>query len=216
MAIINARIADNGHLILIEENGSVIDAGSVRGIPGPQGEKGTTGAKGDPGEPGVKGDPGLGVAATTVQNSITLGATVAAPTAARRTVERIECQSTGDGYWLTYKLGQVQTTAGSGDYLLTLPTGITFNATYNPPYTGAIWIGGVNAMAPYFIPAMGGIVVDGNWTNQIMVMPYDSTRFRVAVTNNGAGSGYGFWSSGYYNAASPSGLNVQLQFEIWK
>ncbi len=71
-------------------------------------------------------------------------------------------------------------------------------------------------MAPYFIPAMGGIVIDGNCTNQIMVVPYDSTRFRLAVTNNASGSGYGFWSSGYYYTAAVSGINLQLQFEIWK
>ena len=49
MAIINATVADNGHLILVQEDGSTIDAGNVRGIPGPQGERGV----------GVKGDPGL-------------------------------------------------------------------------------------------------------------------------------------------------------------
>ena len=49
MAIINATVADNGHLILVQEDGSTIDAGYVRGIPGPQGERGV----------GVKGDPGL-------------------------------------------------------------------------------------------------------------------------------------------------------------
>lgn len=60
MAIVNASIADNGHLILVEEDGSVIDAGNVRGIPGPQGEKGV-GIKGDRGDTGEPGKPGLGV-----------------------------------------------------------------------------------------------------------------------------------------------------------
>lgn len=51
MTIVNARVADNGHLIIVDEDGSVVDAGNVRGMPGPQGEKGV-GTKGDPGEPG--------------------------------------------------------------------------------------------------------------------------------------------------------------------
>lgn len=54
MAISSVRIADNGHLIVVSEDGDVFDAGNVRGIPGPQGEKGV-GAKGDQGEPGPSG-----------------------------------------------------------------------------------------------------------------------------------------------------------------
>lgn len=57
MAIENASIADNGHLMLVLTDGSVVDAGNVRGIPGPQGEKGV-GVKGDRGDPGPKGDAG--------------------------------------------------------------------------------------------------------------------------------------------------------------
>lgn len=60
MAISSVRIADNGHLIVVSEDGEIYDAGYVRGIPGPQGEKGTAGAKGDPGEPGATGPTGLG------------------------------------------------------------------------------------------------------------------------------------------------------------
>jgi len=57
MAIINATLNDNGHLIFVTDEGTVIDAGNVRGIPGPQGEKGI-GIKGDPGEPGPAGKDG--------------------------------------------------------------------------------------------------------------------------------------------------------------
>lgn len=53
--MLNARIADNGHLIFVLDDGTVVDAGNVRGIPGPQGEKGL---KGDKGDPGQNGDPG--------------------------------------------------------------------------------------------------------------------------------------------------------------
>ena len=57
MAINNAYMADNGHLIMVKEDGEIIDAGYIRGIPGPQGEKGV-GEKGDPGEPGKPGKIG--------------------------------------------------------------------------------------------------------------------------------------------------------------
>lgn len=50
--MLNARVADNGHLMFVLEDGTVVDAGNVRGIPGPQGEKGI-GLKGDAGKDGV-------------------------------------------------------------------------------------------------------------------------------------------------------------------
>jgi hypothetical protein len=154
---------------------------------------------------------------TTVQNSITLGATTTAPAVGTRTVQRIESQIIGDKIRLTYKLGQVATAAGSGHYLISLPTGITFNTTYNPVYNGTLeWQGGVNAMAPYHIPAIGGIVIDGNWTNQTMIVPYDSTRFRILTTNNSNQGVYGFFGNGFYSTAAASGISLNLQFEIWK
>lgn len=52
-----ARIADNGHLILVLEDGTTVDAGYARGPSGPQGEKGI-GVKGDQGEPGPAGKDG--------------------------------------------------------------------------------------------------------------------------------------------------------------
>jgi hypothetical protein len=206
----NATILANGHLVLVLSDGSTIDAGYVRGIPGPQGERGV-GAKGDPGEPGPTG---TGVGTTQVQNSVTLGATTTAPTGGTRTAQRIEYQTLGDGVLLNYKLGMTGATAGAGDYLLSLPTGVAFNTTYNPVYTGTLWASGVAAMAPYFIPTMGGLTIPGWWTNMIMIVPYDSTRFRVAITGNGAQDKYAFWSTSWY--AANSDLSLQLQFEIWK
>mgnify|MGYP003335913177 CR=1 FL=1 len=306
----SARIADNGHLILVLSDGSTIDAGNARGIPGPQGEKGI-GAQGDPGlqgPPGTvagsanqvlykdstntaagstklifdgtnlsvpfvtvtasAGDEGgemllakpqtnstiagsgvtidvyqnklrffeqggtargayidfttmasgvgtaLGIGVTQVQNSITLGGTTTAPTGGTRTVQRIEYQTIGDGVLLNYKLGMTGATAGAGDYLLSLPTGVAFNTTYNPVYTGTLWASGVAAMAPYFIPTMGGLTIPGWWTNMIMIVPYDATRFRIALTGNGDQSKYAFWSTSFY--AANADLSLQLQFEIWR
>lgn len=58
--MLNARIADNGHLIFVLDDGTVVDAGNVRGVPGPQGEKGM-GVKGDPGPQGPQGPVGVGI-----------------------------------------------------------------------------------------------------------------------------------------------------------
>jgi hypothetical protein len=193
-------------------------------MPGPQGPKGDKGDvgpqgpkgdKGDTGQQGIQGVAGSGIGNTIIQNTITLGAVTTAPVIGTRTVQRLESQLIGDKLKLIYKLGQVSSAAGSGDYLLALPNNVAFNTTYHPVYTGVIWAGGVNVMAQYFIPAYGGIVIDSHWTNQIMVVPYDATRFRLALTNNNSQTTYGFWSNGWYATSAASGISLQLHFEIW-
>jgi len=187
-----------------------------RGLQGEQGPAGQDGKDGAQGEQGVAGVAGTGVGNTIVQNSITIGATTTAPTTGTRTVQRIESQTVGDKFRLTYKLGYAAgSNAGSGHYLLTLPTGVTFNTTYDPLYNGANeWTGDVHGQAPNLIVASGGIVIPGGWSNQIAVVPYDSTRFRLLVTYNGNQGQYNYWGSGFYFAASNTSLNIQ--FEIWK
>jgi len=135
------------------------------------------------------------------------------PVTGTRTIQRLESQRIGDKARITYKLGYAAGQAGNGDYLLTLPTGMAFNSTYHPPFTGPIWSGDIQNMAIYFIPATGGIVIPGHWTNQIMVVPYDATRFRLAVTNNSNQTTYQFWHSGFYAASASTGLNIT--FDMW-
>ena len=49
---------EDGRLILILDDGSRLDLGSISGDPGAQGEKGDKGDPGAQGEKGDKGDPG--------------------------------------------------------------------------------------------------------------------------------------------------------------
>lgn len=192
-----------------------LDGGGVIGPAGLKGDTGQDGREGPQGIQGEQGPAGTGIGNTTVQNSITLGATTTAPTTGTRTVQRIESQTVGDKIRLTYKLGYAAGNAGSGHYLLTLPTGVTFNTTYNPTYNGALeWTGDTHGQAPNLIVAAGGIVIPGGWSNQIAVVPYDSTRFRLLLTYNGNHAQYNYWSSSFYFAASNTSLN--LHFEIWK
>ena len=105
------------------------------------------------------------------------------------------------------------TGAGSGDYLVNLPSGVLFKTTtnYNPTYTGAIWSPTISAMAPYYIPAVGGIVQSGIWNGLAFVVPYTSSSFRLAID---AGGSFNFWGSGHYAATVNSLLGID--FEIWK
>jgi hypothetical protein len=152
---------------------------------------------------------------TSIQNFITLGATTTAPGTGTRTIQRIESQRVGDKITLTYRLGQTQASAGTGDYLLTLPAGMNFNSTYNSTYSGVIWSGGVNQMALYFIPSAGLIVTDSNWTSSLAIVPYDSTRFRVAIAHAQNSGMFVFWSSSLLAVSAGTGVMAQLSFEIW-
>jgi hypothetical protein len=165
------------------------------------------------GATGATGVAGTGIVNTTVEHTIILGSTHNQPVTGTRTIQRLECQRVGDKARITYKLGYAGGQAGTGGYLLTLPTGLAFNTDYHPLHTGDLWVGDVQNMAKYFIPAVGGIAMPGHWSNQIMVVPYDATRFRLALTNNNSQTTYQVWHNGWYAASSNTSLNIQ--FEIW-
>ena len=188
-------------------------AQGATGIAGPQGPKGDPGTPGDAGPQGATGPAGAGIANTVVENAIIFGSTHNQPVTGTRTVQRLESQRIGDKARITYKFGFAGGQAGTGGYLLTLPAGMAFNTTYHPVYTGDLWVGDVQNMAIYFIPATGGIVMPTHWSNQIMVVPYDATRFRLALTNNNSQTTYQVWHNGWYACSSNTMLNIT--FEIW-
>ena len=217
-----------------------IETSAIEPVPGPQGEPGPRGDKGDTGEIGPQGEPGAvgpqgiqgaqgpageagptgatgpagsGIGNTVVETTIVFGSTHNQPVTGTRTVQRLESQRIGDKARITYKFGFAGGQAGTGGYLLTLPTGMAFNTTYHPLFTGDLWTGDVQNMAIYFIPATGGIVMPTHWSNQIMVVPYDATRFRLALTNNNSQTTYQVWHNGWYAASSNTMLNIT--FEIW-
>ena len=184
-----------------------------RGPEGPQGPKGEPGQQGLPGPKGDTGPAGAGIGNTVVENTITFGSTHNQPVTGTRTVQRLESQRIGDKARITYKFGFAGGQAGTGGYLLTLPAGMAFNTTYHPLYTGDLWVGDVQNMAIYFIPATGGIAMPTHWSNQIMVLPYDATRFRLALTNNNSQTTYQVWHNGWYACSANTMLNIS--FEIW-
>lgn len=151
---------------------------------------------------------------STIQSSFNINATITAPTLGTRSINQISYRLNGDKYRLTYRLGATAGTShGSGDYLFNLPTGLTFNTAsgYNPVYTGGTWSPNIAAMAPYFIPAAGGLIIGGVWTMQMHIVPYNSTQFRVVLAANTGG--YGFWSNGYFAIAQD--MMWDAEFEIW-
>jgi collagen type VII alpha len=151
---------------------------------------------------------------STIQTGITVSATTTAPTIGARSMDQINYRTISDKIRICYRFGWAAGTAGSGDYIFTLPTGITFKTTsgYNPTYTGVLWSSGVNPMAPYLIPITGGIVHPANWSSHGYVIPYSSTTFRIAFTNNNTNS-FDMWKSTWYPFSVEGELNIE--FEIW-
>ena len=165
----------------------------------------------------ITGSAGVGISNSTIENGITITATTTAPTYTVTTSKMIH-QRLGDKYKLSYRVGITGTGAGSGDYLVKLPTGLTFNTSLNPIYTGGIWSPTVAAMAQYMIPATGAIVFSGNWNiANIFILPYDSTRFRVIVDNNisVATPSYSPWRSDYFALINGLHLMFNVDFEIF-
>jgi hypothetical protein len=73
---------------------------------------------------------------------------------------------------------------GSGQYIYKLPTGISFDTTIHPTYTGdnsstLVNNATITTMA-YGIPAFGNITNDGiDMVTNISIIPYSSTTYRV-------------------------------------
>ena len=113
-----------------------------------------------------------------------------------------------------YRFGWQSGANGSGDYLVQLPSGISFNtnAGYNPVYTGTLWSPDVANMALYTIPAQGGIVQSSGWSTICYIIPYDSNNFRIAFNNNTINS-FLLWSHTWYGTTN--GM-LQLEFELWQ
>ena len=130
-------------------------------------------------------------------NAVIVSATGTAPTSGTRTIDKTFAVDNGATKTITLQLGFEAGGAGSGDYLISLPAGITFNtnAGYNPTYTGITWSPTVASMAPYIIPMQGGIVYAGNWSHLAFVVPYSSTQYRILFAYGGS---LAPWSSTFF------------------
>jgi hypothetical protein len=167
------------------------------------------------GPTGPFGPTGPSPSTSNLQGTITISATTTAPTFGARTIEQVSYTPIGDRYRIRYRMGWEAGTAGSGEYLIQLPSGLTFNtgASYNPIYTGVLWFPTVSAMAPYLIPISGGIVQSGSWSTISYLIPYSSTQFRL-ILNNNQNVSFDSWSSTRFPVSNEGTL--QLEYEIWQ
>jgi hypothetical protein len=101
---------------------------------------------------------------------------------------------------------------GSGDYLITLPNGLSFDTTLPSQQITTTNIGtNTYALMTYIIPSGSGLINNGTVGGQAYPIVYSATKFRILAT--AYGSAIQCWGSGYYNIGGDT-PKVQLTFRF--
>jgi hypothetical protein len=159
---------------------------------------------------------GSSVPAWTSAGAITLTATTTSPTKGTTTSDNISYRQLGAKEWevvMTYIQSAFTGGAnGSGDYLITLPNGLSFDTTLPSQQITTTNIGtNTYALMTYIIPSGGGLINNGGLGGQVYPIVYSATKFRI-LTTTWAGS-IQCWGSGYYGIGGDT-PKVQLTFRF--
>ena len=157
----------------------------------------------------------LSTPAWTSAGAITLTATTTNPTKGTTTSDNISYRQLGAKQWevvMTY----IQTVAngvnGSGDYLFTLPNGLSFDTTLPSQQITTTNIGtNTYALMSYIIPSGSGLINNDSLGGQVYPIVYDATKFRILTTS--WGSAIQCWGSGYYSLGGDD-PKIQLTFRF--
>jgi hypothetical protein len=153
--------------------------------------------------------------AWTSAGAITLTATTTNPTKGTVTTDNISYRKLGTKEWevvMTYIQSSGTGGAnGSGDYLITLPNGLSFDTTLpsQPTYTSDV---GSNTFShlPYVIPNCNGTITNNTVGGQIFPMVYSATKFRILTLTYG--TGIQPWGSGFYSATDIPKIQLTFRF----
>lgn len=145
--------------------------------------------------------------------SITIGATTTAPTKGTRSTDYVRYRNIGGKeYEVEYNLVQTTAgTAGSGDYLISLPGSLEFDFTESGQ-TAYTLAAGYNAIVRRLVNVIGDLYASG-FENGAIVIPYNATSFRVH-TKIGGSIGYSFFDQTQYNlGAANTGFKIIFRFK---
>ena len=177
---------------------------------------GYSGTSGTSGSSGTSGTSGFAIPAWTSAGAITLTATTTTPVKGTSiTQDNISYRQIGTKEWeivLTYIQTVASGNSGSGDYLITLPNGLSFDTTLPSQqiYTSNI---GVSTWAhlPNVIPNGNGTITNLNVGGNLFPMIYSATKFRILTITYG--SGIQCWGSGFYSVGGDN-PKIQLTFRF--
>jgi len=146
--------------------------------------------------------------AYTNAGTITIGATTTAPTKGTIVTDRIMASRKGQRLQAKFQYEQSTAgTAGSGDYLFTLPSGLSFDSNVVSFYTGA----GTATIGTYSksYVGTGKVSSDTSPSLGISLIAYSATQFRVLYPYNGTAQAF------MGGVISPmSGTNVGMGLEL--
>jgi len=157
----------------------------------------------------------LATPAWTSAGAITLTGTTTNPTKGTTTSDNISYRQLGAKQWevvMTYiQSSGTGGATGSGDYLITLPNGLSFDTTLpsQPIYTSGV---GVSTFAhlPYVIPNCNGTITNDIVGGQIFPMIYSATKFRILTFTYG--SGIQCWGAGFYSCTDDPRIQLTFRF----
>ncbi len=101
---------------------------------------------------------------------------------------------------------------GTGDYLITLPNGLKFDSNKVSYFTTVVGSNVFNTQ----ISLGSGSISDGSSQGQCVVIPYDSTRFRIGcIHTNGTSTNRGIWGQNYFDLnRTPFTLSFDFTFPV--
>ena len=157
----------------------------------------------------------LAVPAWTSAGAITLTATTTNPGKGTTTFDNISYRQVGAKEWevvMTYIQTATNGTAGTGDYLITLPNSLSFDTTLPSQQITTTNIGtNTYDLMTYIIPSGSGLINQGAVGGQVYPIVYNATKFRILTTS--WGSAIQCWGSGYY-ALGGDDPKIQLTFSF--
>ena len=145
---------------------------------------------------------------------ITIGATITAPTKGPTSIDYVKYRNiVGKEYEIEYNYLQTSggTSAGNGDYLISLPSGLQFDFTYpgQTAYTGAA---GYDAIKNRIASSNGDMLLPG-YHNSATVIPYNTTQFRIHLNNWGS-LGWYFFRYGAYTLSEANGFKINFRIKV--
>lgn len=141
--------------------------------------------------------------------ALTIEAVTTNPTKGTTTVDRVLYKRIGDSVLAKYEYYQSGAgSAGSGDYLFSLPNGLSFDSDKVSFYTGTI---GDELSSVGF-----GTYSFGTEFVGIFAIPYDSTRFRIGYKFGTSTASYVSSAAGGLNGATRGyTINIQAPIQGW-
>lgn len=143
---------------------------------------------------------------------IVISAVTTAPTKGTTTVDSIGLTRLGEVAEIILSYRQTSAgTAGSGDYLYSLPNNLQFDLTKNPVYTGAATGLTTVTMQPFLLPTSGAASDNTNGAFTYVV-PYSATQFRIlTLLSSTSGTFHASANSPYSNA----NLTLKVSFKCF-